>query len=632
MMKDKSQQQHQDMQPFINALRQFFNIMGATKPAGGEFNQIVSTYLARLVTGVLETMAQLTPIAPEESAMLPSEFFEATSATAGFAGAYTGAVSIHCSTVLAGMLAARMTGLEYSEDCADIHDALGEMASVLAGEIKQALSVGGLDIQLSPPGVVSGSHYLLSATNHQRVTVCFRIEGMSMYVSMVAERNRFLQAAAAELRDKREWLTLALEGGRLGLWHWDVVTGKSLYSDECATMLGYTVGELASVVETWESLVHPDDMPAVRVALQNYLSGRSPQYVAEHRLLCKSGDWRWILSRGRVVERHDDGTTKLLVGTHLDITERKVAELALHNSQQQLKLLNEQLEERVAEEVRKNREKDIRLLQHDKLASIGQLAAGVAHEINNPMGFIMANLTILKQYSAAMVQYIKNVEEITAAGLSDGSQSALQQTRKLLDIDYIMNELPPLLAESTEGAKRITRIVLDLKDFARLDQQEIQEADLNQLVESTVNMVRGEIKYVARLDLQLCKLPLLFCHPQQINHVISNLLINAAQAIDKQGVITIRTFQAESWVILSVSDTGKGIPRELHNRIFDPFFTTKDVGKGTGLGLSISYDIIKKHGGEITVASEVGSGTTFTIKLPVTATGHTQRVNPAPDC
>ena len=627
-MKDKSKQQHQDMQPFVNALRQFFNIMETTKPADGEFNRIISTYLARLVTGVLETMAQLTPIEPEESATLPSEFFEATSATAGFAGAYTGAVSIHCSTVLAGMLAARMTGIEYTEDYADIHDALGEMASVLAGEIKQALSFGGLDIQLSPPGVVYGSHYLLSATNHQRVTVCFRIEGMSMYVSMVAERNRFLQAAAAELRDKREWLTLALEGGRLGLWHLDVATGTSLYSDECATMLGYTEGELASVAETWESLMHPDDILAVRVALQDYLCGHSPQYVAEHRLLCKSGDWRWILTRGRAVERHDDGTTKLLVGTHLDITERKAAELALYNSRKQLKLLNEQLEERVAEEVRKNRENDIRLLQHDKLAAIGQLAAGVAHEINNPMGFIMANLTILKQYSATMVQYIKSFEEITAADLSDGSQSALQETRKLLDIDYIINELPPLLAESTEGAKRIRRIVLDLKDFARLDEQEIKEADLNQLVESTVNMVRGEIKYVASLDLQLCELPpLLFCHPQQINQVISNLLINAAQAIDKQGVITIRTFQAGSWVILSVTDTGKGIPRELHNRIFDPFFTTKDVGKGTGLGLSISYDIIKKHGGEITVASEVGSGSTFTIKLPVIATGHTQRVN-----
>ena len=631
-MKDKSNQQHQDMQPFVNALRQFFNIMGATKPADGEFKQIVSTYLARLVTGVLETMAQLTPIDPEEIATLPSEFFKATSATAGFAGAYTGTVSIHCSTLLAGMLTARMTGLECSEDHAAIHDALGEMASVLAGEIKQALSVGGLDIQLSPPGVVSGSHYLLSVTDHQRVTVCFRIEGTPMYVSMVAERNKFLQAAAAELRDKREWLTLALAGGRLGLWHWDVVTGKSLYSDECATMLGYTVGELASVAETWESLVHPDDMPAVLVALQDYLSGQSYQYEAEHRLLCKSGDWRWILTRGRVVECHDDGTTKRLAGTHLDITERKAAELALYNSRQQLKLLNEQLEERVVEEVRKNREKDIRLLQHDKLASIGQLAAGVAHEINNPMGFIMANLTILKQCSAAMVQYINSVDEITAVGLSDRSKFALQETKKLLDIDYIMNELPQLLAESTEGAKRIKRIVLDLKDFARLDEQDIKEADLNQLVESTVNMVRNEIKYVARLDLQLCKLPLLFCHPQQINQVISNLLLNAAQAIDQQGIITIRTIQAGFWVILSVTDTGKGIPMELRNRIFDPFFTTKDVGKGTGLGLSISYDIVKKHGGEITVVSEVGSGTTFTVKLPVIAAGHVQCVNPAPDC
>ncbi len=620
-MSEMSQQRDQEMQPFIDALRQFFNVMGATNLADGEFHQIVSTYLARLAAGVLETMAQFTPNPAEVGATLPSEFFDATSATAAFAGAYSGSASIHCPTSLAEILAARMTGLECEGEHEIVHDALAEMASVIAGEIKQTLSVSGLDIQLSTPGVVSGSHYLRSSADHHRVTVCFTVEGAPMYVSMVAERNRFLQAAAAELRDKREWLTLALEGGKLGLWRWDVATNTTRYSDELVTMLGYTVAELGPDMSTWESLIHLEDLPGVQGALREYLSGRIPQYEAELRVSCRSGEWRWIMTRGRVVERHANGAPWLLAGTHLDITERKVAELELRESRRNLRVLNEQLEVRVAEEVHKNREKDTRLLQQEKLASIGQLAAGVAHEINNPMGFITSNLSMLKRYSVAMKQYFAVVDEVVVSGLSGREQELLLASRKKLDLDFIMDDLQTLLAESTDGAERIKRIVLDLKDFARPDEQAMRDADLNQLVQSTLNIVRSEIRSVAELEMQLAEKAPLFCYPQQINQVISNLLVNAAHAIDQQGIITICTRYLDPFVVLTVTDTGKGIPPELRTRIFEPFFTTKDVGKGTGLGLSISYDIVKKHGGEISVESEVGVGTTFTVRLPINAAG-----------
>jgi two-component system NtrC family sensor kinase len=295
----------------------------------------------------------------------------------------------------------------------------------------------------------------------------------------------------------------------------------------------------------------------------------------------------------------------------LEMLEQEIAER--QKADEALQRLNASLENLVEEEVRKNREKDGMLLHQEKLASIGQLAAGVAHEINNPMGFIMANLNTLKEYSDSLEKYFLLVDE----SLPDSRHPAFQEAKKQLDLDYIRADLQPLLAESTEGAERVRRIVMDLKAFARPDEQAMHDADLNHLLQSTINIVRNELKYVAQLDLQLGELPRIVCHPQQINQVVSNLLVNAAHAIEQQGTITVRTWQDGDLVVLSVADTGKGILPENMNRIFDPFFTTKDVGKGTGLGLSISYDIVKKHGGEIAVESTIGVGTTFTVKLPV---------------
>ncbi|MBV5341714.1 MAG: HAMP domain-containing protein [Deltaproteobacteria bacterium] len=287
----------------------------------------------------------------------------------------------------------------------------------------------------------------------------------------------------------------------------------------------------------------------------------------------------------------------------------------------ELQALNETLEARVAEEVNKNRQKDSILLHQDKLASIGQLAAGVAHEINNPMGFIMSNLRTLKNYADVEQQYLSALEETIKECCPDAEHKQLEELRQRLDLFFILEDIPPLIAESLEGAERVKRIVLDLKDFARTDEDSLKETDLNQCVQSTANIVRNEIRYVADLDLQLGDIPLIVCNPQQINQVIANLLVNAAHAIDGHGRITVTTSADAERVLLTVADTGCGIPLDIRTRIFDPFFTTKDVGKGTGLGLSISYDIIRKHGGEITLESESGSGTTFMISLPISGPG-----------
>lgn len=259
----------------------------------------------------------------------------------------------------------------------------------------------------------------------------------------------------------------------------------------------------------------------------------------------------------------------------------------------------------------------VQAVQQEKLASVGQLAAGVAHEINNPMGFISSNLSSLAKY----INKIKAFEQALNEEVRNYGNPALinemENLKKTMKIDFIMEDMGSLLEESQEGAERVRRIVQDLKNFSHVDEAQCKSVNINENLDSTLNMLRNEIKYVAVLHKEYGEIAPVCCLPQQLNQVFMNLLVNAIHALEGHGAITVRTWQEGQTVHVAISDTGKGIPEENLNKIFDPFFTTKEVGKGTGLGLSICYDIVKKHGGEITVQSEVGAGTTFTVRLPV---------------
>lgn len=259
----------------------------------------------------------------------------------------------------------------------------------------------------------------------------------------------------------------------------------------------------------------------------------------------------------------------------------------------------------------------MKAFQQEKLASIGQLAAGVAHEINNPMGFISSNLGTLGKYVDRMGEFTAVLGEALKNCASEEVMTIVGEQRKKLKIDYIMDDTKQLIAESQDGAQRVRKIVQDLKSFSRVDEAERKRADINECLDSTINIAWNEIKYVATLKKEYGDIPLVLCYPQQLNQVFMNLLVNAAHAIDGQGEILVRSWDDASSVYIAISDTGRGMPTEVKNRIFEPFFTTKEVGKGTGLGLSISYDIIKKHDGDISVESEVGAGTTFTVRLPL---------------
>lgn len=261
-----------------------------------------------------------------------------------------------------------------------------------------------------------------------------------------------------------------------------------------------------------------------------------------------------------------------------------------------------------------------RLVQQEKMASIGQLAAGVAHEINNPMGFISSNLETLGKYADRLQQFMSVQDEVLKGVTDRESVEMLAEARKKLKIDYLLADIPALLAESNDGALRVRTIVQNLKGFSRSDLPEMEFANINECIDRAVNIAWNELKYKVTLKKDYGELPTVNCYPQQLGQVFLNFLVNAAHAIEQQGEVTITTREEEGIVSIYVTDTGCGISPENLNRIFEPFFTTKEVGTGTGLGLAISYEIIQSHGGTIDVESEVGKGTTFTVRLPTGTT------------
>jgi signal transduction histidine kinase len=316
---------------------------------------------------------------------------------------------------------------------------------------------------------------------------------------------------------------------------------------------------------------------------------------------------------GRIIERYSlpqplgvDNVGRVL--SFRDITAIRLAEDALQREKEEQKALIKKLEQAHNQ-----------LLQSEKMASIGQLAAGVAHEINNPIGYVNSNLSSLGEYVEKMFRVADAYER--AEPLLDG-QPVLEEIRALkqeTDWEYLRDDVRDLLRESGEGIVRVKSIVQDLKDFSHVDQAEWQWVDLHKGIDSTLNVVNNEIKYNAEVVKAYGDIPQVECLASQLNQVFMNMLVNASHAISggEFGRITIRTGVKDEMVWVEFADTGKGIAPENLTRIFDPFFTTKPVGKGTGLGLSLSYGIIEKHHGRIEVESEVGKGTMFRIWIPV---------------
>lgn len=259
-----------------------------------------------------------------------------------------------------------------------------------------------------------------------------------------------------------------------------------------------------------------------------------------------------------------------------------------------------------------------RLLQSAKLASIGELAAGIAHEINNPLGFVTSNVNTLNGYADAVTKYLRKLgtvlEDQTLPGVI---RSEINELIAASDMEYIVNDLKPVVAETLDGLERVSKIVRDLKMFARVDSDSQQLSQVNTLLEDALNLVRNETKNKLDIQKEFSEMPELLCFPTQLVQVFTNMFVNAAQATNEHGTLTIRTICETGVIHITIRDDGKGISEKHLPRIFDPFYTTKPPGKGTGMGLSISYGIIQRHGGSIVVQSEESKGTEFVISLPI---------------
>jgi len=262
------------------------------------------------------------------------------------------------------------------------------------------------------------------------------------------------------------------------------------------------------------------------------------------------------------------------------------------------------------------------LIQSEKMASIGQLAAGVAHEINNPIGFSLSNLTTLSEYIASFVA----VDKFSHSHLSKLADSELQAEYNTLrednDVDFIVEDIDALLIDSIKGLKRVSQIVANLKKVTHAGELEMEPCDINDIIEESLKVVWSKLKYNMEVIKTFDSLPLVACHRGEIHQVLMNIFLNASHACGEKGILTIKTHTEELdqtlWCVIDITDNGQGMPESVKTKIFDPFYTTKPVGVGTGLGLSVSFGIIDKHNGKINVTSEEGKGTTFTILLPVT--------------
>lgn len=318
---------------------------------------------------------------------------------------------------------------------------------------------------------------------------------------------------------------------------------------------------------------------------------------------------------GRILEFFFQSSARYFLASelHLEVVQADFQALthkhqSLVHSEARYKALAENLEARVKEQVGLIEDTQRQLYQAEKMASVGQLAAGVAHEINNPIGFIRSNLNTARSY----------VEKLETFRRTLKTQGVPQDWAWMeADLDFVLEDFRALLAESLSGAERVARIVADLKGFSAVDQAGQSSVDLNEQLRAVGDIAATQIRGCAELVLDLGPLPAVRCQPGQLNQVFLNLLLNALQAVEGRGEIRIATDVRDRQIRIRIADTGRGIPEAILPRIFEPFFTTRAVGQGTGLGLTVSRDIVVAHGGRIEVESRVGAGTTFTVWLPV---------------
>lgn len=382
------------------------------------------------------------------------------------------------------------------------------------------------------------------------------------------------------------------------VFHSDLDFKPFLVEGPLEQMTGYKPDQILSGKPRIEDMTHPEEGRLYSSEdLQKLKTVPDFAMVREHRVLTQDNQVLWVRESMKNVS-NQNGHPVAIERVIYDITEYKKVQESCQGLQKQL-------------------------LQSEKMASIGQLTVGVAHEINNPVGYISSNIEVLRQYVTGYTDVLKMAENLKKSVEAENMEQAkaiaqeMSKFEEEINLDYMINDVDKLLQHIEMGIEKIRKIVIGLRTFAHRDSNMMEPTDIEGVLESVISIVYNEIKYKAVINREFTKLPLVHCNPQEIGQVFINLLINAVQAISDKGEITIKTFIEGNRVGVAVSDTGSGILPKHMKEIFTPFFTTKEKGKGTGLGLSISYEIIKRHNGDILIESQPDKGTTFTVLLPI---------------
>jgi PAS domain S-box-containing protein len=424
-----------------------------------------------------------------------------------------------------------------------------------------------------------------------------------------ADIEKVVVTRTRELQENAERYRALVENTNAVPWEYDPAQERLVYvAPQGVRLFGYSIEELGEPGFLFGKLIHPDDVAKTVEVLQSYVEGR----ISGEGVMI---DARLVAADGRIIDAREflgaPSPSGLIRGITLDMTQQRKLETELRQSQ--------------------------------KLESVGRLAAGVAHEINTPVQFVGDSIHFVRTSVNDMSRVIEKLQAVADAA-REGRPAAeaiadAAQTAEDADLPYLFENTPRALDRAAEGLGRVAEIVRALREFAHPDRKEMAPADLNRAVESTLTIARNEYKYVADLDTEYGDLPPVRCHAGEVNQVVLNIVVNAAHAIegvvkgtDRRGHIVVCTYRDGEDAVITISDTGPGIPDSIREQIFDPFFTTKAIGKGTGQGLAIARSVIaEKHGGDLRFETTMGVGTTFIIRLPIDGPENVTSDAPAPE-
>jgi len=401
---------------------------------------------------------------------------------------------------------------------------------------------------------------------------------------------RGIQLRETDLTQSRAILLEAERLADLGAWDWDIQSDAWICSDNWLRIHGLSNPNLS--LDEVLKVSHPDDLQLISMAISKAVEQGLP-FSLEYRVVHPD--------TGKIVHIHKNG------------------EVELDSSGKPVRLYG------AAQNVTQRKKMEHRLALAQKLESVGQLASGIAHEINTPLQYMDGNLKFMK----GAFSELEDAFQVCKQGLQECNDTKATEVISVVEEALnLLQDLKPAATESIDGVSQVSTIVQAMKRFAHPDVNSIRAIDLNETVNNTVTIAKNEWKYVADVELDLeDDLPYISCNPGEINQVLLNLLVNASHAISQKvqgssekGKIIISSYRENNELVMSIQDTGCGIPEDIKNRVYDPFFTTKEIGKGTGQGLAIVYSIIKKHNGSIELDSTEGQGTTFTVRLPLEST------------